>query len=490
MNIGTNNIDSIPKIEHKIIDKDNIKISACILSRNDDKLIKECIHILGPYVDDIIIFDSNDNDASINQVKSIPDIGHKLIIKHKKGEIIQDFAKERNDMQSIASGDYVLHVDCDERFNVDFLKDIKDIIRKYLGDNILPILFRFPRINQPDSINYPDYQIRLLFKKYTTWRKMSHETPYIVYLPENPIQDIGMKIKNMITLDNYPITHIYKEKSQLQKRWIDIVHKDPFRRQKRLLVLSMFKNSGIWANDILKCMTGLYKYNERLYDKDRDKLDIQFSFIDGQSSDDTFSILEKYCQEGSILDIQLRRFEPDIQDIDHKGEYLRFKRLATVRNHLIEQSAIQFPLNDDDYILFADSDVKFSENIIHELIKDMRLCHADIIAPMIYIEDFREYGNSYFYDVLAFRSLDGIPFNHFVPYYPNLDIGRPNLVNSVGSFYIMKYKAARYAKFTGNSDSEQVEFCDRARSLGFQIYVSPRLSVSHVNFDKYGLAWH
>lgn len=463
----------------------DIKISCCILSRNDSQFIKDCVTHVEPYVDEILVLDASDDNRSEEIIKRFSHFIPKPII-YKRTVVSENFSKDRNDIQSMVSGDYVLHIDCDERFDPNFLSKMRSIITEYLKNKILPIMFRFPRINLPDKINYPDYQIRLLYKKYTTWKKMTHETPYIIGLSNDPRQEIGMTTINLITLD-YPITHLYKDKSQIQKRWNDIVNIDPSRRRKKLLVLSIFKNSSMWIRDILSYMNNLYQFNESLKDDDDNKLDIYFSFIDGQSSDDTFSILESFCREGPILDIQLRQFEPNFGPND---KFVRFKKLATVRNHLIERSIDQLYLNDEDYILFTDSDIIFDKNIIYGLIKDMESSKADIIAPMIYIENFREYGNGYFYDILAFRSIDGVPFSHSNPYFPTHDINRPNEVCSVGSFYIMKYKVAKKVKFTGEYDSEQVEFCNRARSQGFKIFISPRLSVQHINFDKYNIPWH
>lgn len=260
----------------------------------------------------------------------------------------------------------------------------------------------------------------------------------------------------------------------------------PYSSKKKLLVISIFKNSVLWIDDILKCMKNFYQFNEEKCDE-KYRLDLNFSFIDGQSSDGTFEILENYATKGN-LDIQLRQFEPNI-DNDGTDEYIRFKILATVRNYIVRQSTDQSHLDDDDYLLFADSDIKFGERVIHNLIRDMENYKADVIAPLIYIEDFREFENAYFYDILAFRDIYGFRFSH-VMQLNDIDMEIPNEVSSVGSFYIMKYKVAKSVKYTGNHDSEQAEFCENARSKGFKIFVSPKLSVLHVNLDKYGLEWH
>ena len=259
---------------------------------------------------------------------------------------------------------------------------------------------------------------------------------------------------------------------------------------KKLLILSMFKNSNMWAKDILLRMYNICRFNDILCDKDINKLHISFSFIDGMSTDGTYATLDNYCKNENMSDVKILQFEHDNFVIDSNDSCARFKKLAAIRNDAIEQSVKNLNFKDDDYILFADSDIKFKYDVVHELIKDMESCNADIIAPMIYIENFREFGNSYFYDILAFRFLDGKKFDHIVLYSNTMNMNKPNEVSSVGSFYIMKYKVAKNVKYTGEKDSEQVEFCKNAKSKGFKIFVSPRLSVLHINLDNYGLKWH
>lgn len=447
------------------MDKNNIKISGCILTRNDSQFIKECIDHIIPYVDEIVILDANDDNKTRKIIKKITNSSSKPII-YKKTVVSQNFAKDRNELQSMASGDYVLHVDCDEIFDTRVLSLMKYIICDHLDRNILPILFRFPRINLPDKINYPDYQIRLLNKKYTTWARKVHEVPEIVPTTE---EELGMDMCNMVTLD-YPIIHLYKEKDELQKRWKELLYNS--NHNKKLLVVSIFKNSNRWIGKVLQCMNGLYRFNQII--DDEHKLDINFSFIDENSSDGTFATLENYSREGYILNIQLRNFVQYDNTSIIEDKYAEYKRLANVRNYAIEQSTIGFSLSDDDYILFSDNDVKFDENVVHELIKDMEDCHADIIAPMIYIKD----KDTYFYDTVSYNLLNGSHISYFAPY--NIDMDRPNEMGSVGSFYIMKYKVAKNVRYSGEYGSEQIEFCNRARSQGFKIFVDPRLSVFHI----------
>jgi len=46
-------------------------------------------------------------------------------------------------MQVLANGDYCLHIDTDERFDIMFLSEMRNLVQSYLDRGILPILFRF-----------------------------------------------------------------------------------------------------------------------------------------------------------------------------------------------------------------------------------------------------------------------------------------------------------------------------------------------------------
>ncbi len=263
--------------------------------------------------------------------------------------------------------------------------------------------------------------------------------------------------------------------------------------RRKLLILSIFKNSNKWAKNVLLDIYNIYRFNDTLYDSDSNRLDINFSFLDGMSTDDTLLTLTDYCKNEDIQNMKIMQFDYDKNYgklNNDKDPCARYKKLAIIRNYIIDQSVKDAHVEDNDYILFIDSDIRFKYDIAHKLIKDMEKCGADIIAPMIYIENFREFGNNYFYDTLAFRHLDGSNFDHFGIYSNNININTSNEVSSVGSFYLMKYKVVKSAKYSGEKDSEQVEFCNNARSLGFKVFVSPRLSVLHINLDRYGLEWH
>ncbi len=519
----------------------SIKISACILTRNESSLIKDTVNHIYDYVDEILVSDASDDNKSINELHDLQVSKNcKVpIIVYKKNGISNNFAELRNEIQSLSSCDYVLHIDTDERFDTKFLKGMKGIVKSFLDKKTLPLLFRFPRNgDQNIDIHKEDYQIRFLNKKYTRWIRAVHEIPIIIHNKKYEIFNQEMNINNLSTLDMYPMVHLDKNRTEMQKRWNDIEFKDESFKIKNLLVCSMFKNSSLWLNEFFESIENMYYYN----DISDNLLKIRFAFLDSDNIDETTKILNTYRISSSILNIWYKKY--NINNTENN----RFKKLAELRNYLLSESIkgiYENKLNDEDLVLFIDSDIKFNKDVVHKLIEYMKKCNADIIAPMIYIDNYKNKLDTYFYDTLAFRDINGNKFEHYSPYLPkyidhninvhdnklkyekykqdsklielkkmsqtlnnkskkgkietefeyknigeyvNLDI--PIEVSSVGSFYLMKYKVLKNTKYTGNSDSEQVEFCNNARSNGYKIFVSPKLSVLHVNLEKYGMTWH
>lgn len=541
--------------------KNKIKISACILTRNEPTRIKGTILHVYPYVDEIIINDGSDTTSIIEQLKTIIDNEHKIKISHNPKQTT-NFSEERNKMHEWSSSDYVLHIDTDERFDIDFLKNMRNIIEEYLDKNTIPLMFRFPRRNvELDIKKDPDYQVRFLNRQYTKWVRNVHEIPTIIKEDKYSLHSHDMIPANLVYLDKFIIEHLPKDRTDIRKRWDvlsdDISHNNKISNvetptnekitklhdtiNKKLLICSMFKDSSLWMNDILLSIDNFIDYNNNVSNDNR--LLIKLAFLKSSSNDNTIETLDKYME--SELKLPQSKMWYEKYDINN-NTLSRYQKLAILRNYLIEKSLEKIKLDDDDLILFMDSDIKFDNSIIHELIIDMNKVNADIIAPLVCIEDNGVFKNNYFYDTLAFRNTDNEQFSHYRPYifgnikkskikkekhekiqialekidnlnmlrkinwefnlntplndtfpdnlyreaYSLIDLNIPIEVNSVGSFYLMKYKVAKEIKYSGNNDSEQVEFMNNVRSKGYKIFVSQRLKVLHVNLEKYGLKWH
>ena len=203
-----------------------------------------------------------------------------------------------------------------------------------------------------------------------------------------------------------------------------------------------------------------------------------YAFLTGNNDDNTFETLTEFESthqgDSSKGKVWLKGF-----DLDTNGT--RFSRLATLRNMLIDQA-----LENEDYVLMIDSDiVHIPENLIPEL---MNVKEAEVVAPLIFIDNFREFGNTFFYDDLAFIK-DRINFDHHYPYVPGYHElpTSPVFVDSVGACYLVDSGVFRVgARYVANDDvSEQVTFCEEVRRHGFRVAVHPQLRVLHTNGGKY-----
>ena len=85
------------------------KISACIISLNEEGKIEDCLESLKPVVDEIILVDSNSTDKTVE-----------IASKYTDKIFTQDFlgyVGQRRLAVSKAENDWILSLDCDERLS-------------------------------------------------------------------------------------------------------------------------------------------------------------------------------------------------------------------------------------------------------------------------------------------------------------------------------------------------------------------------------------
>ncbi|MCL1698245.1 glycosyltransferase family 2 protein [Lysinibacillus sp. BPa_S21] len=108
---------------------DNCFISLCMIVKNEEEFLPECLRCVQEIVDEIIIVDTGSTDASIEIGKNF---GGK-VISHKWDN---NFAKARNISLENATGDWILILDADE-----FLDSIdRDDFHKYIKESNADIL--------------------------------------------------------------------------------------------------------------------------------------------------------------------------------------------------------------------------------------------------------------------------------------------------------------------------------------------------------------
>jgi len=91
------------------------KLSAIILTSNEEKNIADCIRSL-TFADEVIVIDDCSVDATVALAKKM---GAKVVTRK-----LDDFASQRNYGLSVATGDWVLFVDADERVSKNLRNEI------------------------------------------------------------------------------------------------------------------------------------------------------------------------------------------------------------------------------------------------------------------------------------------------------------------------------------------------------------------------------
>lgn len=98
-----------------------MKISAVILTKNEEKNIKECLGSL-KWTDEIIVIDDNSEDKTV-------EIARKMGAKIYSRVLSDDFSKQRNFGVEQATGDWILFIDADERISQGLAYEISNTLR-------------------------------------------------------------------------------------------------------------------------------------------------------------------------------------------------------------------------------------------------------------------------------------------------------------------------------------------------------------------------
>lgn len=106
-----------------------IPISVCIIAKNEEKYIEECLKRIVPYGFEIIVTDTGSTDRT-------KEIASKYADKVLDFAWIDDFSAARNYCASHASNNWILALDCDEylnRIDVNTLRILMQKFPKYTG---------------------------------------------------------------------------------------------------------------------------------------------------------------------------------------------------------------------------------------------------------------------------------------------------------------------------------------------------------------------
>ncbi len=108
--------------------KDFPTISACMIVKNEEKLLPQCLESIKDYVDEIIIVDTGSTDRTVEIAKSY---GAKVY--HHPWE--DDFSKHRNQSISYATSEWVFIIDADEVLEKGSGKVMREVIKNNSVDS-------------------------------------------------------------------------------------------------------------------------------------------------------------------------------------------------------------------------------------------------------------------------------------------------------------------------------------------------------------------
>lgn len=158
-----------------------VKISACIISYNEEEKIEDCLQSLQGVVDEIVLVDSLSDDKTV-------DIARKYANRIYKQKFLGHI-EQKNLAVSKAHNDWVLSLDCDERLSDELKRSIltakEDLDKADAYQMARKTFYVYRWLNY---CWYPDKKIRLFNRRKAKWGGV------------NPHDHVEVDTKNVIKL--------------------------------------------------------------------------------------------------------------------------------------------------------------------------------------------------------------------------------------------------------------------------------------------------
>ena len=148
-----------------------MKISAVIITKNEERNILRCLNSVQDVVDEIIVVDSGSTDSTA-------DICEQFGVKCVQQEWL-GYSEQKNFANSLASNDWILSIDADEELS----DELKHSVLKYKSKHVSPdLVFSMNRLTSfcghwiRHCGWYPDRKILIWNRKVGKWQGEIHET--------------------------------------------------------------------------------------------------------------------------------------------------------------------------------------------------------------------------------------------------------------------------------------------------------------------------
>lgn len=148
------------------------KISAVIITLNEERNILRCINSLKQVADEVILIDSNSRD----QTRAIAEsCGSKVFICEWKG-----YSDTKNYGHTLAQNDWILSLDADEELSPDLIKSILKLKESGLKPAGFNRLTNYAGHWVRHGGWYPDFKFRLFNRNEVKWEGKIHEKPVFI----------------------------------------------------------------------------------------------------------------------------------------------------------------------------------------------------------------------------------------------------------------------------------------------------------------------
>lgn len=144
-------------------DNEPATISACLIVRDEEEHLAECLQALDGVVDEIVVHDTGSSDSTV----AIARAAGAVVIE---GEWHDDFARARNVALDACTGTWILHVDADERLVVE--ADLAAELRSATVDAFRLVI---DNVDDDGSVMYAHDAVRLFRRRRGRWSGRIHE---------------------------------------------------------------------------------------------------------------------------------------------------------------------------------------------------------------------------------------------------------------------------------------------------------------------------
>ncbi len=138
-----------------------MSLSVCMIVKNEEAVIADCLNSVHSIADEIILVDTGSADKT-------KEIAHTFNAKIFSFEWVNDFSAARNEALKRATAEWILHIDADETLNSASLKEVQRIIDQSDADAFTVVVRNYHPAE--DMVRYMDSKQIRLFRNRAQYR--------------------------------------------------------------------------------------------------------------------------------------------------------------------------------------------------------------------------------------------------------------------------------------------------------------------------------